>query len=56
VAFECAGHPGSVRGCLEALRPMGRYTQIAICGPISSFQSICSLQATPAARLDYVYG
>lgn len=32
VAFECAGHPGSVRGCLEALRPMGRYTQIAICG------------------------
>jgi L-iditol 2-dehydrogenase len=32
VAFECAGHPGSVRQCLEALRPMGRYTQIAICG------------------------
>ncbi|MCC7175804.1 MAG: alcohol dehydrogenase catalytic domain-containing protein [Bryobacterales bacterium] len=32
VAFECAGHPDSVRGCLEALRPMGRYTQVAICG------------------------
>ena len=32
VAFECAGHPGSVRGCMEAVRPMGRYTQIAICG------------------------
>jgi L-iditol 2-dehydrogenase len=32
VAFECAGHHGSVRGCLESLRPMGRYTQIAICG------------------------
>src|ERR1700689_5403989 len=32
VAFECAGHPGSVRGCLESLRPMGRYTQGAICG------------------------
>jgi L-iditol 2-dehydrogenase len=32
VAFECAGHPASVRGCLEALRPMGRYTQIGICG------------------------
>lgn len=32
VAFECAGHPASVRGCLEALRPMGQYTQIAICG------------------------
>jgi L-iditol 2-dehydrogenase len=32
VAFECAGHPGSVGGCLESLRPMGRYTQVAICG------------------------
>ena len=31
-AFECAGHPDSVRNCLEALRPMGRYTQVAICG------------------------
>jgi len=31
-ALECAGHPDSVRGCLEALRPMGRYTQVAICG------------------------
>jgi L-iditol 2-dehydrogenase len=31
-ALECAGHPGSVRGCLEALRPLGRYTQVAICG------------------------
>lgn len=32
VALECAGHPDSVRGCIEALRPMGRYTQVAICG------------------------
>lgn len=32
VALECAGHPNSVRGCLESLRPMGRYTQVAICG------------------------
>jgi L-iditol 2-dehydrogenase len=32
VAFECAGHPDSVRGCLESLRPMGHYTQVAICG------------------------
>ena len=31
-AFECAGHPASVRGCIEALRPLGRYTQVAICG------------------------
>ncbi len=32
VALECAGHPASVRACLDALRPMGRYTQVAICG------------------------
>ena len=32
VAFECSGHPESVRGCLDALRPMGRYTQVGICG------------------------
>jgi L-iditol 2-dehydrogenase len=31
-ALECAGHPSSVRGCLESLRPMGRYTQVGICG------------------------
>jgi L-iditol 2-dehydrogenase len=32
VAFECAGHAGSVRGCLESLRPMGQYAQVGICG------------------------
>ena len=32
VALECAGHPSSVRGCLESLRPLGRYTQVGICG------------------------
>ena len=32
VAFECAGHESSARGCVEALRPMGRYTQVGICG------------------------
>jgi L-iditol 2-dehydrogenase len=32
VAFECAGHESSVRGCLETLRPMGQYTQVGICG------------------------
>jgi L-iditol 2-dehydrogenase len=32
VTFECAGHHSSVRGCLESLHPMGRYTQVAICG------------------------
>lgn len=32
VAFECAGAAASVRGCLEALRPMGQHVQVAICG------------------------
>ena len=32
VAFECAGHEQSVRTCLLALRPMGSYTQVGICG------------------------
>lgn len=32
VAFECAGHDGSVRGCLDALRPMGQHVQVGICG------------------------
>jgi L-iditol 2-dehydrogenase len=32
VAFECAGVAASVRGCLEALRPMGQLTQVAISG------------------------
>ncbi len=30
--FECAGHPASVRNCLEAVRPLGQYTQVGICG------------------------
>jgi L-iditol 2-dehydrogenase len=38
VAFECAGHPASVRGCLESLRPMGRHIQVAICGRDISFE------------------
>ena len=31
-AFECAGHPDSIRGCLQALRPMGHHTQVGVCG------------------------
>jgi L-iditol 2-dehydrogenase len=38
VSFECAGHPGSVRGCVESLRPMGRHIQVAICGRDISFE------------------
>jgi L-iditol 2-dehydrogenase len=37
VAFECSGHPDSVRGCLDSLRPMGRYTQVGICGRDNQF-------------------
>ncbi len=32
IALECAGAAASVRGCLAAIRPMGHYTQVAICG------------------------
>jgi L-iditol 2-dehydrogenase len=32
VVFECAGHPESVRGCLGAVRPLGQYMQVGICG------------------------
>jgi L-iditol 2-dehydrogenase len=32
VAVECAGVASSVRGCINALRPMGQHTQVAICG------------------------
>ncbi len=37
VTFDCAGHQDSVRACLDALRPMGRHTQVAICGRDISF-------------------
>jgi L-iditol 2-dehydrogenase len=37
ISFECAGHPASVGGCLESLRPMGRHIQVAICGRDISF-------------------
>jgi L-iditol 2-dehydrogenase len=29
VAFECAGAAASAQNCLDALRPLGQYTQIA---------------------------
>lgn len=37
VTFDCAGHQDSVAVCLAALRPMGRHTQVAICGGEISF-------------------
>ncbi len=54
-ALECAGHPASVRGCLEALRPQGRYTQVAICGKEFAipFDAIIFKQLTIAGSMCY---
>jgi L-iditol 2-dehydrogenase len=32
LAYEVAGAPASMRSCLEALRPLGRYVQVGIAG------------------------
>ena len=32
VAFECSGASASIAGCFQALRPLGAYTQVGICG------------------------
>jgi L-iditol 2-dehydrogenase len=32
VAFECAGHPSSARGCIDSLRPLGTLTQVGVYG------------------------
>src|SRR5436305_13793000 len=32
VAFECAGAEASADNCLRALKPLGQYTQVGICG------------------------
>ena len=58
VALECAGHPASVRGCLESLRPMGRYTQVAICGREINFpiDQIFYKQLTLSGSICYTAG
>jgi L-iditol 2-dehydrogenase len=55
VALECAGHPGSVRGCLESLRPLGRSTQVAICGADLQFpiDQVIYKQLTMRGSLTY---
>jgi L-iditol 2-dehydrogenase len=55
VALECAGHPNSVRACLDALRPMGRCTQVAICGRDIEFpiDKILYKQLTVRGSLTY---
>ena len=54
-ALECAGHPDSVRGSIEALRPMGHYTQVAICGRDITFpiDRVIFKQLTVAGSLCY---
>jgi L-iditol 2-dehydrogenase len=32
VAVECSGHPSSVQNCLQAVKKLGSYTQVGICG------------------------
>jgi L-iditol 2-dehydrogenase len=55
VAFECAGASASVRGCLDSLRPMGHYTQVAICGKDIEFpiDRIFYKQLTMAGSICY---
>ena len=58
LAVECAGHESSVRGCLEALRPMGRYTQVGICGREIKFpiDQIFYKQLTLSGSICYTAG
>lgn len=55
VAMECSGHADSVRACLLALRPMGRYTQVGICGRDITFpmDQIFYKQLTIAGSICY---
>lgn len=58
VAFECSGHPDSVRGCLDSLRPMGRYTQLGICGREIQFpmDQVFYKQLTVRGSITYTAG
>jgi L-iditol 2-dehydrogenase len=57
-AFECSGHADSVRNCLEALRPLGRYTQVGICGKDITlpFDRIFYKQLTVKGSITYTAG
>lgn len=54
-AFECAGHPNSVRACLHSLRAMGHHTQVGVCGQSVSLPMdvIFSKQLTLAGSICY---
>ena len=55
-ALECAGHPARFAGVSEALRPLGRYTQVAICGrEVQMPDRSHHLQATDGHRLHVLH-
>lgn len=58
VAIECSGHQDSVRACLVSLRPMGRYTQVGICGKdiVFPMDQIFYKQLTVAGSVCYTAG
>jgi L-iditol 2-dehydrogenase len=55
VAFECSGQAGSAAACLEALRRLGRYTQVGIFGkPVNlNFDTILYKQLQVAGSVGY---
>src|SRR5262249_30049924 len=55
VAFECSGHPSSVKNCLRAVRKLGSYTQVGICGRVISveFDQIFYKQLKVAGSVGY---
>ncbi len=55
VAFECAGHATSAASCLDALKRLGRYTQVGIFGkPVTlNFDTIFFKQLQVAGSVGY---
>jgi L-iditol 2-dehydrogenase len=55
VVFECSGHQSSVKNCLRAVRKLGSYTQVGICGSEISveFDQIFYKQLTVAGSVGY---
>ncbi len=55
VAFECSGHPASVKNCLLAVKKLGGYTQVGICGReiTTDFDQIFYKQLRVAGSVGY---
>jgi L-iditol 2-dehydrogenase len=55
VAFECAGAAGSARACLDAVRPLGCYTQVGLFGRAIEldFDRIAFKQLTVRGSIGY---